>query len=98
MTHAIPTDFRKNASEENDRELGDRYGQSAKVIRRWRRDVGVESPARRVASRLPDDFPQQAHRTNGDLARHYGVGEKVVRRFRKEANQGLGSSKDVDIA
>lgn len=84
MTNPIPKDFCKHAQTENDRELQDRFGQSPKVIKRWRRDCQISSPAKKTKATLPDDFREHLHLTTRALATRYDVGEKVIRRFRKE--------------
>ena len=86
-TTDVPEDFERYAANENDSQLGERFGITRRQAARMRRNLGIQSTHPRVnPPKLPADFAEiAACRTNSAVEKHYGVGNKTVLRWRKES-------------
>ncbi len=81
----VPEGFELHAANENDTELGERFGISRRQAARMRRNLGIQSHHPRANPMpVPDDFATIASiRNDGQVAKHYGVSGKTVQRWRK---------------
>lgn len=79
----LPADFASRVGGITDKALGELYGVSVHVVRRWRRELGI-APAR---GSLPKDFARLAAGLTGpQVAARWGVTEKVAYRWLRVAN------------
>lgn len=79
----LPADFAARAGGITDKALGELYGVSVHVVRRWRRELGI-APAR---GSLPKEFARLAAGMTGpQVAKRWGVTDKVAYRWLRIAN------------
>lgn len=81
----VPEGFETFAANENDTELGERFGITRRQAARMRRNLGIASHHPRANPMpVPDDFAEiAASRNDGQVSKHYGVSGKTVQRWRK---------------